>query len=147
MAYGDDSERIRKRAWVSYIEPQIKKGHKRIAVPIKPLMKDLEAEGFPTNHPRQFCKALQKKTFLQEKGLVVEYVEGPPSGTSTTVVIHYQLNHAAPHAGECHVLETPEARAKRVVDGLRGLLKDEIASYGGTEAFVRWVRSEEDDAA
>jgi len=34
-----------------------------------------------------------------------------------------------------------------VVSGLSGLLKDEIAVRGGTEAFIRWVRSEEDDAA
>jgi hypothetical protein len=143
MAYGDESERIRRRAWVSYMEPQIKQGLRRFAVPIKPLMKELEAEGFPTNHPRQFCKALQKKAFLEEKGLILDHVDGPPSGTSTTVVLHFSLSKDAGFLA----VETPEARAMRVVDGLCGILKDEIASYGGTEAFMRWVRSEEDDAA
>jgi hypothetical protein len=106
-------------------------------------MKELEAEGFPTNHPRQFCKALQKKAFLEEKGLILDHVDGPPSGTSTTVVLHFSLSNDAGFLA----VETPEARAKRVVDGLCGILKDEIASYGGTEAFMRWVRSEEDEAA
>jgi hypothetical protein len=146
MAYGDDSERIRERAWVRYIEPQIRQGRKRIQMPIKPLMKELEAEGFPGNHPRQFCKALQKRAFLQEKGLIIERLEGPPSGTSTTVVLHFALASEAIKDGPVVRTETPEQRAKRVVAGLSGLLKDEIAAYGGTEAFMRWVRSEEDGA-
>ena len=47
---------------------------------IKPLMKEMEAEGFAPNRPRQFCTALQKKDFLREKNLVLDRVEGPPSG-------------------------------------------------------------------
>jgi len=45
--------------------------------------------------------------------------------------------------------ETPSARAFRLTERLRGLLKEEIAAYGGTEAFIRWVRgySEDEDAA
>jgi hypothetical protein len=89
MAFGDASEQIRTRAWERYIEPLVREGKVEIAVPIKRLMKEMEAEDFPPNHPRQFCKALQKRTFLREKGLVLEYVEGPPSGTSTTVVLHF----------------------------------------------------------
>jgi hypothetical protein len=84
---------------------------------------------------------------LQEKGLILDRVEGPPSGTSTTVVLHFSLSKDATRVDGSLAVETPDARAKRVVDGLRGLLKDEIASYGGTEAFMRWVRSEEEDAA
>jgi hypothetical protein len=30
---------------------------------------------------------------------------------------------------------------------MRGLLKEELAEYGGGEAFLRWIRSEEEDAA
>ena len=45
------------------------------------------------------------------------------------------------------VEESPEARAKRLVGKLRGLLKDELAEYGGGEAFIRWVRGyDEEDA-
>ena len=152
MAYGDDSERIRLRAWEKYIRPQIQKGLRTVEVQIKPLMKELEAEGFPANHPRQFCKALQKKAFLQEKGLVLQHIEGPPSGTSTTVVLHYSVAGGsgyapAPKIGDSPVGETPDQRAFRLTEKLRGLLKDEIAAFGGTEAFVHWVRSDEDEDA
>ncbi|MGB6194467.1 MAG: hypothetical protein WBF42_18520, partial [Terracidiphilus sp.] len=42
--------------------------------------------------------------------------------------------------------ETPEAWASRVTGKIRGLLKDELAAYGGGEAFLRWVRSDDEDA-
>ena len=41
--------------------------------------------------------------------------------------------------------EAPEARAARLTGKLFGLLKDELAEYGGGEAFMRWVRSDSDD--
>lgn len=41
--------------------------------------------------------------------------------------------------------ETPEAWAHRLTEKLCGLLKEEMAAYGGGEAFLRWVRSEDGD--
>ncbi len=143
MAYGTTSEKIRTRAWERYIEPQIRRGQSEIELAIKPLMKEMEAEGFPPNHPRQFCKALQKKTFLSEKNLLLSRVDGPPSGTSTTVVLHYRYGGGSSDAAVEE--ETPKERAMRIADELSGLLKEEIASFGGTEAFMRWVRSSDDD--
>ena len=46
-----------------------------------------------------------------------------------------------PNSGE----ETSEAWAFRMTEKLRGLLKEELAEYGGGEAFLRWVRSEDDE--
>ena len=40
--------------------------------------------------------------------------------------------------------ETPEERACRLTEKIRGILKDEIAEFGGAEAFIRWVRSDHD---
>jgi hypothetical protein len=147
MAYGDDSEKIRKRAWETYIEPQVKQGVKRISLHIKPLMKEMESEGFPANHPRQFCKALQKRGFLEEKGLVLDHVDGPPSGTSTRVILHYRVTNdvSNAYASVVGVEETSKERAHRLVGKLRGLLKDELAEYGGGEAFIKWMRSEDED--
>jgi hypothetical protein len=148
MAHGEDSERIRERAWSKYIDPQIKKGHTKIDIAIRPLMKELEAEGFPKNHPRQFCMALQKKSFLQEKGLVLERIEGPPSGTSTTVVLHYSVIQTQKAGGKRPgPTETPGERANRLTQKLQGLLKNELAEYGGAEGFIRWIRAEDEDAA
>jgi hypothetical protein len=144
MAYGDDSERIRKRAWEGYINPQIRKGAERVSVQIRPLMKDMESKGFPTNHPRQFCKALQKKSFLQEKGLVLERLDGPPSGTSTTVVLHFRVqNEVTRRSTSQKASETPKEKAFRLTERIRGLMKDQVAAHGGAMGYLRWVRSED----
>jgi hypothetical protein len=42
--------------------------------------------------------------------------------------------------------ETPEAWAHRATGKLFGLLGEEIAAAGGAEAFLRWVRSDDEDA-
>jgi hypothetical protein len=45
--------------------------------------------------------------------------------------------------------ETSAERAQRLTAKLSGLLKEEMAAYGGGDAFIRWVRGhdeEEDDA-
>ena len=36
--------------------------------------------------------------------------------------------------------QTPGVRAQRLTARLGGLLKDEMAAYGGGDAFIRWVR-------
>lgn len=41
--------------------------------------------------------------------------------------------------------ESSKDRACRLTESLRGLLREEIAEHGGAEAFVRWVRSEDED--
>jgi hypothetical protein len=41
--------------------------------------------------------------------------------------------------------ETPEEWAHRMTGKLFGLMKDEFASFGGGEAVLRWVRSEDED--
>jgi hypothetical protein len=145
MAYGDGNEQIRKRAWEKYFVPQIQSGVSAIVVPIKPLMKEMEAEGFKTNRPRQFCTALQKREFLREKNLVLDRVDGPPSGTSTTVVLHF--TYSGDHGASTLPTESPKERALRAADELWGIFKEEIAAHGGTEGFIRWVRSDEDEDA
>jgi hypothetical protein len=105
-------------------------------------MKELEAEGFPPNHPRQFCTALQKKSFLEEKNLRLTRVEGPPSGTSTTVVLHYEYGGPSPGSNESG-REAAMKRALAAAESLRGLFREEIQRHGGAEAFIRWVRSED----
>lgn len=42
--------------------------------------------------------------------------------------------------------ESSEDRAYRLRESLRGLLREEIADHGGAEAFVHWVRSEDEEA-
>jgi hypothetical protein len=74
---------------------------------------------------------------------------------STTVVFRYrvrpteaQMQDALDSQARPRVEgpeETPEARAYRLTEKLRGLLKDELAEYGGGEAFIRWVRGYDEE--
>jgi hypothetical protein len=41
--------------------------------------------------------------------------------------------------------ERPEDWAFRLTEKLRGLLKEEIAQYGGTEGYIRWVRGYDEE--
>jgi len=42
--------------------------------------------------------------------------------------------------------EDASARAERLTEALRGLLKEELSEHGGAEAFVRLIRSDKDAA-
>ena len=140
------SDRIRKRAVEEYVRPALQSGSSGVTIRVRDLMRKLEAEGFPANHPAQFCTALQKKAFLQEYDLVPDGKEGPPSGKSTTVVLHYRFLKQAIHEPANKSDESTrkaDERAEQFVNRLRGLLKDELAEYGGGEAFIQWIRSED----
>lgn len=150
------SERVRQFAAEKYVQPAMRAGKKRFSIAVKDLIKDLIADGFPPGNTPQVCTALRKKGFLQDHGLEIEGIDGPPSKMSTTVVFRYRVAAADAQkaTGEKPsreamkpVEENPDARARRLAGMLRGLLKDELAEYGGGEAFLRWVRGydEEDE--
>jgi hypothetical protein len=109
----------------------------------------------PGGHTPQICSALQTGKFLTENGLEIEAIEGPPSKMSPTVVVRYRVTaprspgiNRSSDMDAAQTLESPEERARRLGGKLRGLLKDELAEYGGGEAFIRWVRGyDEEDAA
>lgn len=156
MNYGL-SDQVRARAVTRYVRPALAAGKLEFSISVKELLGDLEAKGFPANHARQVCKALSSGKFLRENKLKIEDIDGPPSKTSTTVVVHYRVsNHEIASVGaqsknaaspKTPVNESPEEWARRVTGKICGLLKDELAEYGGGEAFIRWVRGydEEED--
>jgi hypothetical protein len=88
-------------------------------------------------------------TFLNQNGLRIVRVEGPPSGQSTSVVVHYSVAEGATSTGKRPELSHANAaeRAQRLTNGLKGLLSKELAEHGGAEAFVRWIRSDDKEAA
>ena len=144
------SDRIRALAIAKYVNPAILSGREGFAIRVKDLSNDLQAEGFPPRHTPQICSALQTAKFLRENGLEIERIDGPPSGQSPTVVVHYRLGKAERPAGtqsRTSSEEDPHTRALRLTEKLRGILKEELAEYGGGEAFLRWIRSEDDEAA
>jgi len=148
------SEQIRRLVSERYVRPALRAGNERLSIKVRDVLKDIGNEGFPPGRTPMVCQVLLGKKLLNENGLDIEGVDGPPSKQSPTVVVHYRVVNSSAGASQQEKSiasvgpqENPEARAKRVVDGLSGLLKNEIAAYGGTEAFMRWVRSDEDEAA
>jgi hypothetical protein len=150
------SEEVRDLADRNYIRPAISAGKVRFSVAVKDVMRDLVKSGFPASNWPQVCTALRKKTFLRQKGIEIESVDGPPSKMSTTVVYHYRVSGAEASSGagsrkpaqpQVPTGETPEAWAHRVTGKLSGLLKEEMAPFGGADGFLRWVRGydEEDE--
>ena len=152
------SDRIRAFAKAKYVNPAVHEGKSRFSIRVRDVNNDLRGEGFPPRHTPQICEALTGRKFLRENGLEIEEIEGPPSKQSPTVVVRYRVANPAaePKAGNRppeYALaeareETPEEWAHRLTEKISGLLKEELAEYGGGEAFVRWVRGyDEEDAA
>ncbi|MGA7341580.1 MAG: hypothetical protein WBE72_13725 [Terracidiphilus sp.] len=151
------SEQVRNLAKVKYVLPALQAGKTRFSVAVRDLLRDLAGEGFPPNNTPQVCSALRKRTFLRELGIEIESIDGPPKKTSPTVVYHYRtISHpsgierqaATSNVDAENEEETAEAKALRLTEGLRGLLKEEMAEFGGAEGFLRWVRGyDEEDAA
>lgn len=153
------SQRIRDLAKANYVAPAKNAGKDRFSIRVADIRKDLRAGagGFPPSHNAQICSALKTTKFLRENGLEVETVDGPPSGQSSTVVFHYRVSRSgskdsAPAAdaqtGQPSIpAEDPSARAFRLTEKLRGILKEELAEYGGAEGFMRWIRSDDEEAA
>jgi hypothetical protein len=152
------SDLVRSVATENYVRPAILAGKTKFSVAVRDVMQDLQRKGFPPSNYPQICTAIKTGKFLKENGIEIESVDGPPSGLSTTVVVHYRVanSQTLPNAQfspttnfdtkavEEFPGETSEARAERLTEKLRGLLKDELAEFGGGEAFIRWIRSEEE---
>lgn len=148
------SDKIRLLVRERYIQPAVKLGSERLSIRVKDVLKDVADDASARGRTPAICEVLQGNKLLRENGLEIEGVEGPPSKQSTTVVVHYRILHpgswAGAHADKKHPLskseETPKERARRLTGKMAGLLKDEMAAYGGGEAFMRWIRSDDDHA-
>jgi hypothetical protein len=154
MANAGWSERIRTIARSRYVEPAIRSGKEEFSIEVKAMRDILIPMGFSAANTPQVCSAMQSERFLTggDQKLEIVKVDGPPSKQSTTVVIHYRV--AGGKTANTSTREKPEdsshsgdseARAMRVARKIRGLLKEELAEYGGGEAFLRWIRSEDGD--
>lgn len=151
------SDQVRAVAKAKYVIRAEEEKKRSFPISVKELLQILEGNGFPPNHARQVCTAITSGKFLRENGLEIERIDGPPSKTSTTVVVHYKfVSEQMKTADTTTALsedstalsdETPEEWAHRMTGKLFGLLKEEITAMGGTEAFIRWVRSEDEENA
>jgi hypothetical protein len=148
------SDEVRKKARAKYVQPALRAGKPELSIAVKDLLEDLIEDGFPARNVPQVCTALKSGKFLRDNGLSIIGVDGPPSGMSTTVVVRYRVGGANMEANAkkspqnakefSSAEEAPVEKAKRLTEKLRGLLKQELAEYGGGEAFLQWVRSEDE---
>jgi hypothetical protein len=142
------SDMIRSEATKRYVNPALLAGKSQFAIRVRDLLTDLQAAGFPPGNTPRICSALRTSKFLHDNGLELEAVEGPPSKMSPTVVFKYRISKPALRSGIAQstgtITEDPSERAIRLTEKLRGILKDELAEYGGGEAFLRWIRSDDE---
>jgi hypothetical protein len=139
-----DADYIRRFVTNSYVKPARERGEKSLSIAVKSVESDLKKLGFQRGNTPLVCSALGGKKFQKENGISLEHRTGPASGQSTTVVFHFLLPGGSfDESNSLPVAETPEKRALRLTEKLRGLMKEEIASHGGAAGFLRWVRSEE----
>lgn len=155
------SDRVRGIVRERYVQPAIAAGNTRFSIRVRDVLKDAEATAdFPRGRTPMVCSVLQSHKLLNETGLEIESIDGPPSRQSRTVVVHYRvakhmvatdrsakLSADKPGPAVERAVEAPAARAKRLSEKLRGLLKAELAEYGGAEGFVQWVRSDDEQGA
>lgn len=147
------SDQVRSVARDRYVFPALRAGRTSFSIKVRNVLDDLVPLGFPSNNTPQVCHALRSAKFLKENGLEITGVDGPPSKLSTTVVMHYRAvgaskgDRVASELEGIVVAEDPRERAKRLTDALRGLLKEELKEHGGAEGFVRWIRSDDGEAA
>ena len=144
------SDQVRSVATDRYVRPAVRSGQTSFSIQVRNVLDDLAPLGFPANSTPLVCNALRSAKFLKLNGLTITSVDGPPSKLSTTVVVHYKVAELGGGVQQASLKEQSgedgAARAKRLTEGLRGLLKEELKAYGGAEEFVRWVRSDEDAA-
>jgi len=148
------SDRVREIVRLEYVAKAKANGQKRFTVSARDVLHRAEADpDFPRARTPLICTVLQSKKLLDESGLEIERIDGPPSRQSRKVVVHYAFRHepvqpvALPENSSAMVVETPEQRAFRLTEKIRGLMKEEIAAHGGGENYLRWVRGEDKEVA
>lgn len=156
------SVEVRELVINDYVEPA-RKTREHIRIRQGDLKAKLVKRGFPVANANQIGTSIEAEKFWRPLGLELCSPKGQSRAADTVYEFRFVDESNAPQAGsnetperKAHpftgrygVTETPSERAFRLTERARGLLKDEIAAFGGTEAFMRWVRSDEaeEDAA
>jgi hypothetical protein len=142
------ADKIRSIATTKHVIPAVEAGKREFSIAVRDLIEAAKAEGIATvQRTPPFCTSIQTQGFLTDNHLEIVRVDGPAKKQSTRVVVHYRTTRHAGAEPKTHLQETPEERAFRLTEKIRGLMKDEIAAHGGGESYLRWVRGEDEEAA
>ncbi len=137
------SEKVREVADREFVQPA-RRSKSTVRIRFGDLRARMVKLGFPQGHFNQIATPLESSKFWQPRGLEM----CTPKGQNRNDDAVFEFRFVGQPDGEAvSANETPAERAFRLTEKLRGLFKEEIAAYGGTEAFIRWVRSDDEDAA
>ena len=130
MKRGAYADRVREHARANYVEPARRRGDPTIQI----IAGDVEKAVHLQNRSSLVCQALRSHKFQEESRVLLEKVDGPPSGVSTTVVFTYRLVGTGG--------ESTHPKNADVFLRLRGSLKNVFQKLGGGEQFIRRERQD-----
>jgi hypothetical protein len=137
------SEKVRDVADRDYVRPA-RRNRSRVRIRFGDLKAKMLELGFPPQNANQIASPLESRKFWEPLGLEMCTPKGQSRKVET--IFEFRFLDEAENS-QSAVAETPAERAFRLTEKLRGLMKDEIAAHGGTEGFMRWVRSDSDEDA
>jgi 5-methylcytosine-specific restriction protein B len=124
------ADSVREYAVRHYVQPAKGRGERTLKIRAGDVHKALHLERLmPT-----VCQALKSKRFLNENGLAIDHVEGPPSGLGPTLQITYRMSQEGTEPS----LTSPELPLMR----LWGAGREVFQSLGGAESFIRSEREQ-----
>jgi len=135
--YGS-TEIIRARAREDYFEPARNAGQTHVTIRSGDFNKSLVSRRLiPANRLPLICNALKSSKLLKENRVVLEQVEGPESGLSSTVLYTYRLEPGP------QVSPSPSSPPTGGgFSGLGGVLRETYRKLGGSDAFHAAERAE-----
>lgn len=132
MANYGSTDRVRRTAAEQYIAPARRRSETSVKIHSGVFGKFLVQNNIlPPNRFPIICNALKSGKFLKENHLVLEEIQGPPSGRSSTVTFVYKVEPeppAGPHSSPMN---------PNTFLNLRGILKTTYRQLGGAEKFHR----------
>jgi hypothetical protein len=136
-------EQIRGIAERDFIKHSRAAGKSEFVIAVRDLMAKAQAAGLSTSgRTPAFCKAIQTIDFLEDNGLELSSIEGPPSKQSTTVVVHYRFRNL-PNSSARLAEPSPVASSEDPLMRLRGVLKG--AMREGAAAFLHELRRDREN--
>jgi len=139
MANYGSTDRVRRTAKEQYIVPARRRNETIVKIHSGAFGKFLVQNNIlPPNRYPIICNALKSGKFLKENRLVLEEIQGPPSGRSSTVTFVYKVEPQAPSPPGSS--PDPNTNSPNSFLNLRGILKATYRQLGGAEKFHRRER-------
>jgi hypothetical protein len=139
MANYGATDKVRRTAAEQYITPARQRSEKTVKIHSGAFGKFLvQNKVLPPNRFPIICNALKSDKFLRENHLILEEIQGPPSGRSSTVTFVYKVE-PMPQPPQ-HSSQAPPASTAISFMDLRGILKRSYKQLGGAEAVHKAER-------